>query len=169
VGYDLDGLYRPKVVTTKLPGVAPTTAPARFDSEVGYAYDLSGNRVRSSVSVYSPTESKLVSQLTTAFVFDNLNRTLSIRQHGPTIFARAVNFDYHADGRVKKVTRGSGQAAGDVLVGGVLPVDSLMGTSVSVFDATTGRLESLTHSDNKSNAEVKYEFGYDTYSRITRY
>jgi RHS repeat-associated protein len=53
------------------------------------------------------------------------------------------------------------------LVGGVMPVDSLMGTSVSVFDATTGRLESLTHNDNKGNAEVKYEFEYDTYSRIT--
>jgi len=169
VGYDLDGLYRPKVVTTKLPGVAPTTVPARFDTQVGYSYDLSNNRVRSSVSVYSPTESKLVTQLTTAFVIDNLNRTLSIRQRGPTIFARAVNFDYHADGRVKATTRGSGQAAGDVLVGGVMSVDSLMGTSVSVFDATTGRLESLTHNDNKGNAEVKYEFGYDTYSRMNRY
>ena len=166
VGYNLDGMYRTKTVTTKLPGVAPTAVPARFDSEVGYSYDLSNNRVSSSVSVYSPTENKLVRQLTTAFVFDNLNRTLSIRQHGPTIFGRAVNFDYHADGRVKEVTRWSGSLVGRML--GATPMDtSLMGKSVSAFHATTGRLESLTHNDNKGNAEVKYTFGYDAYSRIT--
>ena len=44
VAYDLDALYRPKTITTRLPGVAPTASPARFDSQVGYAYDLAGNR-----------------------------------------------------------------------------------------------------------------------------
>jgi len=161
-------MYRPKLVTTKLPGVAPTGMPSRFDSQAGYTYDPSGNRLGSAVSVYSPTENKLVRQLTTAFVLDNLNRTLSIRQHGPTIYGRAVNFDYHADGRVKGMTRWSGSLANDML--GEPPVPTaLMGTSVSVFHATTGRLESLTHYDNANKAEVEYALEYDTYNRIERY
>jgi len=159
VGYDLDGLYRTTKLTTKLPGVAPTTAASRFDSEVGSTYDVAGNRTSSTVAVNGVTE------LTTSYGFDNLDRTTSIHQSGPTIFARGVNFDYHADGRVKGTTRLSGNTAGGIF--GITIANSfLTGTSVSKFHATTGRLESLTHADNTGNPEVQYTFAYDTLSRI---
>jgi RHS repeat-associated protein len=41
-----------------------------------------------------------------------------------------------------------------------------MGTSTSVFDATNGRLKSLTHKDSAGQAEVEYGFEYDALSRI---
>ena len=48
------------------------------------------------------------------------------------------------------------------MLGEPLDPSALMGKSVSVFHATTGRLESLTHYDNANKAEVEYTFGYDT-------
>jgi RHS repeat-associated protein len=162
VGYDLDGLYRTTKVTTTLPGVAPTTAPSRFDSEVGSTYDVAGNRTGSTVAVNGVTD------LSTSYGFDNLDRTTSIRQSGPTIFARGVNFDYHADGRVKGTTRFSGNTAGGIF--GITIANSfLTGTSVSKFHATNGRLESLTHADSAGKAEVEYTFTYDALDRIKTY
>jgi RHS repeat-associated protein len=151
-------------VRTYLPGIAaPNSSPNQFSSAVGYRYDLAGNRTRSELFVYGQT-----ADLVTEYGFDNLNRTTSIRQSGPTIFARAVNFDYHPDGRIRDVTRYGVSSLG-AAVDPNPSASQLIGTSTSKFDATTGRLESLTHKDSAGKAEVEYGFKYDAFDRIETY
>jgi RHS repeat-associated protein len=155
-----DNLYRPRTVIQD----AANTAEAIFT----YTHDLNGNRTSTAVTVNG------LSRYTNAFTFDALNRTTLIQQYdntnptgSATVHAKAVGFEYDADGQMAKQFR---YESFHTDASAYVPSEAVSKTVIE-HDAQTGRLESIFHYGVSTGTTTavpltKYIFTYDANSRI---